>query len=243
MTSQPKSLKALKALATVQPTAEARNVGMLARRATKLAKASGLGLARLDQGVIELAMAAIAEADRKLQQQRERIEYLESLSVTDELTQIKNRRGFMTDLQRALAESKRNGNGGVLLMIDLDGFKAINDTHGHAAGDEVLIHAAGVLNGHIRPSDTVARLGGDEFVVLMPETTAERGFARARDLAKLLNAQFVSWQGTLLPLQASVGVAQYRPGQRAEELLQDADAGLYRDKCNKPNRRQGITSH
>src|SRR5258708_38522779 len=105
----------------------------------------------------------MAEGARKLQQQRGRMEYRESLSVTDELTQIKNRRGFMTDLQRALAESKRNGNGGVLLMIDLDGFKAINDTHGHAAGDEVLIHAAGVLNGHIRPSDTVARLGGDEF--------------------------------------------------------------------------------
>ncbi|MBI1774851.1 MAG: GGDEF domain-containing protein [Proteobacteria bacterium] len=220
-----------------------RNIGLLARRATQLAEASGLALARLDEGVIQLALRAIEEAERKLEQQRQRIDYLESLSVTDELTQIKNRRGFMIELKRALAESKRSGKGGVLLMIDLDGFKAINDIHGHAAGDEVLAHAAAMLNGHVRPSDCVARLGGDEFAVLMPETTAERGFTRARDLSKLLNGQLIAWQGTVLPLQASIGVAAYRPGQRPDELLQDADAGLYRDKRKKPSRQRRIAGH
>jgi diguanylate cyclase (GGDEF)-like protein len=239
MTMQPKRLKPLEALAVAGTSPDLpRNVAVLARRAAKLAQASGLGLAKLDQRVIKMALDAIAEADRKLQAQSQRILYLESLSVTDELTQIKNRRGFMGELKRALAEAKRSGKGGVLLMIDLDGFKAINDSYGHAAGDEVLVHAAAVLNGHVRPTDTVARLGGDEFAVLMPATTLERGGDRARDLSKLLNEQIVSWQGRLLPLRASIGVAPYRAGQRADELLQDADAGLYRDKQSKSNRRR-----
>jgi diguanylate cyclase (GGDEF)-like protein len=237
MSSTVKRLKPLAAVAGAPVAAEAsKAIGLLAQRAAQLQQASGLNLARLDQRTIKMALAAIAEADRKIQEQRERISYLESLSVTDELTQIKNRRGFMDELKRALAEAKRSSKGGVLLMIDLDGFKAINDTYGHAAGDEMLVHAAAALNGHVRPSDTVARLGGDEFAVLMPETAPERGVARSLEISKLLNQQLISWQGTVLPLKASVGVAHYRPGQRPDELLQDADAGLYRSKRGKVRR-------
>ncbi|MBM3548050.1 MAG: GGDEF domain-containing protein [Alphaproteobacteria bacterium] len=200
-----------------------------------MAKASGLAIAQIDQRVLDLALAAVAEAERRLQIQRERIAYLESLSVTDELTQVRNRRGFHGELTRALAEAARTDKGGVVLLIDLDGFKAINDVHGHAAGDFVLQTVASWLDGHVRPGDTVARLGGDEFAVLMPQTGDKNGGARAAELDRQLNRLTARWSGLKLKIRGSVGVAAYDPGDGAEDVLARADRTMYEKK----NRRSG----
>src|SRR5882757_1482875 len=90
------------------------------------------------QGVLDWAMATVAEAEQRLATLQARIEYLESLSVTDELTGLLNRRGFLGQLDRTLATARRGGPHGVLMICDLDGFKAINDRYGHLVGDEVL---------------------------------------------------------------------------------------------------------
>src|SRR5260370_29688258 len=119
------------------------------------------------QVVLDWAMATVAEAEERLATLQTRIEYLEGLSVTDELTGLLNRRGFLAQLDRALASARRGGPHGVLMICDLDGFKQINDRHGHLAGDEVLCQVGGLLARHVRRSDTVARLAGDEFAILL----------------------------------------------------------------------------
>ena len=206
---------------------------LAAERLAQMAEASGMALAQIDQRVLDLALAAVAEAEQRLQVQQQRIDYLESLSVTDELTRVRNRRGFHAELERALADSSRSGRGGVVLLIDLDGFKAVNDTHGHAAGDFVLQTVAGWLDAQVRPGDTVARLGGDEFAVLMPATDAEHGRARAAQLDRRLNQLVARWGRRPLPVRASVGIALFQPKDSADEMLARADATMYEKKRNR----------
>lgn len=202
----------------------------LAERFALLAEANGLALGQIDPRVLELALSAVAEAERRLEVQSQRIAFLESLSVTDELTQVRNRRGFQGELERALAESNRTKKGGVVLLIDLDGFKAINDTHGHAAGDFVLQTVAGWLDGHVRPGDTVARIGGDEFVVLMPQAGSDIGSARAAELDRQLNKLTARWGGRQIKIRGSVGLAGYAPGDDAEAVVARADQTMYEKK-------------
>jgi diguanylate cyclase (GGDEF)-like protein len=218
------------ALALATPANLDAGLPVLAERFAVLAEANGVTLAKIDRRVRDLALAAVAEAERRMEAQRERIAQLESLSVTDELTQVRNRRGFLIELQRALAEAARTRKGGVVLIIDLDGFKAINDTHGHAAGDYVLQTVAGWLDGHVRPGDTVARLGGDEFAVLMPGTGATDGATRAAELDRQLNRLSVRWGRRQLKIRGSVGVAPYAPGDSAEDALSRADITMYERK-------------
>ena len=174
---------------------------------------------------LKLALVAMTEAQKRIERQQARISELESLSVTDELTGAMNRRGFDMQLRKSLAHKKRHSEdtdearGGVVLMIDLDRFKAINDTYGHAAGDELLRLVASVLTRDVRASDTVARLGGDEFAVLMPDLDAEDGLTRARRLEKRLNATRLSWGELVLPVSASVGAVSYRPQDRPAEFV------------------------
>jgi len=202
----------------------------LSDRFARLAEASGVALAQIDRRVLDLALAAVAEAEERMQAQTQRITYLESLSVTDELTRVRNRRGFTSDLERALADAERTGKGGVVLLIDLDGFKAINDTHGHPAGDFVLQTVAGWLDGHVRPGDTVARLGGDEFAVLMPTIDPETSRARAGDVDFGLNQLTARWSRRQIRIRGSVGIAVYAPGDNADAVLARADLTMYEKK-------------
>lgn len=222
------------ALAPLEPSEPATAV--LAERFATMAEASGLALAQIDQRVLDMALAAVAEAERRLAAQRERIAYLESLSVTDELTQVRNRRGFQGELMRALAEAVRTQKGGVVLLIDLDGFKAVNDIHGHAAGDFVLQTVAGWLDGQVRPGDTVARLGGDEFAVLMPQAGPDNGSARAAELDRQLNRLTARWGRRQLEIRGSVGIAPYLPGDGAEDVLARADRTMYEKKRSRGGR-------
>lgn len=224
-----------------QPSSASDDVGLagepiLAQRFALMAEASGLALGQIDKRILDLALAAVAEADQRMEAQRQRIAYLESLSVTDELTRVRNRRGFQGELERALAESGRTGKGGVVLLIDLDGFKAINDTHGHAAGDFVLQTVAGWLDGHVRNGDTVARLGGDEFAVLMPGSGVDSGYARAEELDRQLNCLSGRWGRRQIKIRGSVGVATYAPGDSADDIIARADITMYEKKKNRPNR-------
>jgi diguanylate cyclase (GGDEF)-like protein len=181
-------------------------------------------------------MSAVQRAQQVIDRQQKRIAYLESLSVTDELTGAANRRGFKVELRKSLAEAKRTGRGGVLVMIDLDRFKQINDRFGHAAGDAVLGMVAGVLQGYVRRSDTVARLGGDEFAVIMPETSPDQGRLRAGELDRLLNGLIVPYDGHAIPVHGSVGLEIYKPGAREADVTDSADRKMYRTKQAKQPR-------
>ena len=176
------------------------------------------------------ALSAAIEAELRMAEQLERIDYLERLAISDELTGLLNRRGFEDALGRTLAAARRYGEHGVLVYIDLDGFKAINDTHGHAAGDAALRHIAEKLSDSVRPTDFVARLGGDEFAVMLTRTTWDDGLKRAEALDMLVNGTSFTWQGQIITLQASLGIQTYGPKDDGHELLNRADEAMYRAK-------------
>lgn len=180
--------------------------------------------------ITESALAAALEADHAVVCHLERIAFLEQLCGTDALTGVLNRRGFEAEMERALAAAKRYGEGGVLLYVDLDGFKPINDHHGHAAGDAVLVHVSGLLRDHVRGSDIVGRLGGDEFAVLLTRTSWDDGIARAMSLEDVVNRSSVIWQGAAIPVRASFGYKAYGANDRVARLLAAADAAMYVSK-------------
>lgn len=150
----------------------------------------------------------------------------------DPLTKLANRALFLDHLERALAFGARYARKTGILFVDLDGFKGINDTLGHARGDHLLQLVAQRLQGCVRRSDSVARLGGDEFVVLLPDVTSRRDVAHVRDTILTCLAEPVVIDGLdAAGIEASVGGAMSPlDGASAEELLDAADAAMYREK-------------
>ena len=122
--------------------------------------------------MIGIALAALLGALIMVWSRNERMQELEREAGQDPLTGLKNRRRFEEDLRAAMARARREGTTGAMLMLDLDHFKQVNDTHGHLAGDQVIEEVADVLRQRSRESDVLARLGGDEFAVVLPRCSA-----------------------------------------------------------------------
>ena len=156
---------------------------------------------------------------------------LQDQATIDALTGLVNRRVFDGALEDALARPVPGGT--ALVLIDVDAFKSINDSHGHPVGDDVLVHLAGLLRGHVRADDAVlSRLGGDELALLLPGTPVAVAARRAEELLDVVRSTpFVLSDGTALALSISVGVAHatgWSEGLRA--LYAQADAALYEAK-------------
>ena len=150
------------------------------------------------------------------------------LAYYDELTGLPNRSLLFDRFNQALARAKRQGKPIALLLLDLDGFKAINDRLGHAAGDKLLQQVAGRLQACIRSSDTACRYGGDEFVLLLPEAEDEkRAWEVARKVhARLAETYFVD--GHTITVRASIGIAvSAAAGVSRQELIKQADMAMY----------------
>jgi diguanylate cyclase (GGDEF)-like protein len=146
----------------------------------------------------------------------------------DLLTGLPNRAQFIEELDRAVARARRAESQFGLCFIDLDGFKQVNDLHGHAAGDEVLRVTAARLREELRQSDFVARLGGDEFVVLLPGKSSPAGLARAGNKMLHSIAQPIGFEGRQLHVQGSIGIALYpEDSTEARHLVEQADAAMY----------------
>jgi diguanylate cyclase (GGDEF)-like protein len=152
----------------------------------------------------------------------------ERLARVDPTTGAANRRAFLEDVEAEMARAARYGKPFTVGILDLDNFKAINDTRGHAAGDDALRAVVEVLHQHLRAVDVVARLGGDEFGVILPET-AEEGAAFA--FAKLQDGFAAAMRAGGWPLNFSAGVIVYNePPRTVSEALKDADDLMYRAK-------------
>jgi diguanylate cyclase (GGDEF)-like protein len=154
------------------------------------------------------------------------------LAVRDDLTGAANRRQFLERARQECARSARSGAPLAFVCLDLDGFKPINDGHGHAAGDLCLQRFAAIAAARLREPDVFARLGGDEFAILLPDTTAEEAALVAEDILAAVRSTPVAWRGTALALTASAGAAAWTPdvGRDAAELLARADHALYHSK-------------
>jgi diguanylate cyclase (GGDEF)-like protein/PAS domain S-box-containing protein len=179
------------------------------------------------------AVTGVHVMTQDITQTRQRLQELARLSQLDHLTQLVNRKGFDARLEAALAADRPGDSLLALLFVDLDGFKPINDTHGHAAGDAVLVAFGKRVSRLVRADDLVARLGGDEFAVLLPVITdvsvAERVAASIVDLAQ---RPFAIDGGPTVQAGASVGVVCLPQGQAcsAQALCQSADSALYAAK-------------
>ena len=195
----------------------------IAKDAPQILGVSGLQL-------LDDLLTAAAEAEQTLALQRARIRYLESLSVTDEMTGLLNRRGFEMELSRALSRARRMDESGLLLMCDLNHFKAINDTYGHPAGDAILRAVGKLLKRNTRESDYVARVGGDEFAIIMTHAALHQSEQLADKLAALINGLTVPWQGTQLPVSAGFGIVTSDRQSQADTLLFLVDQNLYKNK-------------
>lgn len=163
-------------------------------------------------------------------------ETLRRLALHDALTGLPNRALLEDRIEQTRQAALRKQTGFSLLFMDLDGFKAVNDAHGHAVGDLLLVQVASRVRGIIGADDTVARLGGDEFVVLMPNGSPDDAAALAAVIVNLI-AQPFTIQGYELRLSTSIGIAIYpQNGQTSHSLLVNADAAMYHSKDMGRNR-------
>ncbi len=181
--------------------------------------------------VIEpLALVGITITVFVLHKSRERArEELRELATRDPLTGVLNRRALQTRLDEASATLSRYGTPFAVAYIDLDGFKAVNDEHGHDLGDTVLVQAAQRIEEATRATDHVGRIGGDEFAVLLPNSGGEHGpEAAARRTVDALRQPFVA-DGVTIHISASMGVVVASPGDKrtSAELLTAADRAMY----------------
>jgi diguanylate cyclase (GGDEF)-like protein len=161
-----------------------------------------------------------------------RVQRAEALSVTDDLTQLYNSRYLSQVLRRETKRASRSGRPLSLLFIDLDGFKSINDSHGHLYGSRALVEAAAVIRQSARETDVVARFGGDEFALILPDTGSDGAAAvgeRIRD--RIDEFRFLTSNGLNIHLTVSVGVASLPDvAASAEGLIQAADEAMYHVK-------------
>jgi diguanylate cyclase (GGDEF)-like protein/PAS domain S-box-containing protein/putative nucleotidyltransferase with HDIG domain len=174
------------------------------------------------------AHVRLLDANARLESANQR---LEELATTDALTGLWNRRRFLEVLERECARAARTGRGLAVAMLDVDHFKAVNDTHGHAFGDRVLAEVAAVLKAEARETDTVARYGGEEFVILMPETSAEQAVVAAERIRRRIAAQPVADGKRSVDVTVSLGIRSATGEEAAAEtVVRLADEALYAAK-------------
>jgi len=181
-------------------------------------------------GVTALVLSLVGWVTRRY------LRHIETLTLRDPLTGLLNRRGFTLLAEQALLESRREGLHSCVMMIDLDHFKAINDSSGHLGGDAVLVAFAGCLKATLRASDIVSRWGGEEFIVVLKGAT----LATAKTLAEKIRVQAqlcqVEHGGGRLFFTVSIGLAQGQGGEALEGIVDRADRALYLAKGNGRNR-------
>ncbi len=190
------------------------------------AVAAAVPSAEIDPREIDRLKAELAAA-------RMQITELEARADIDPLLDILNRRGFERELARSLAYVKRYGTDAVLLYIDLDDFKAVNDNHGHAAGDELLKAVTAALMSQVRASDVLGRLGGDEFAAVLWNMSVTHAASKARALEEIVAGAAVMRGAAKLAVGASTGLVALSPLDTPAQAIDAADRAMYVRKREK----------
>lgn len=188
--------------------------------------------ARID---IDTDIVEIRQIEEAFNQKNARLksayESLETVSVTDRLTGLYNRNKLAEALGEEISRHRRYGTCFSLVMMDLDGFKQINDCYGHDAGDKALVVFADLIRNHLRPTDTAVRLGGDEFLVLLSHTDKEHAKRYIKSIRDEVDGHIVEHNGHRFALASSIGLASCQEdGAESELLLSVADQSMYSNK-------------
>ncbi len=184
---------------------------------------------RVRDAILKL-MSEMDGVRRELMDTRTRLEAVERAADQDQLVPLFNRRAFVRELSRLIGFAARYGTPASLVYFDLDGFKSVNDTYSHAAGDAVLSHFSETLLAHVRDTDVVARLGGDEFGVILSHTREDKAHKKAASLADVLAASPAHWNGRTIAVGFSYGAFELEPGDSAESAMARADEAMYANK-------------
>ena len=215
-----------------------------ARRSGKAVREQTIGISHPDGGLRWLSVSATpmgpaarpAAAVLTFRDVTERRDYeaeLHRLAEVDELTGLPNRRAFLAVLAEHLASRRREDSRGALLVLDLDRFKELNDTLGHAVGDRVLVHAASAMEERLRATDYLGRLAGDEFAVLLPRATEQEAERVAESLGDRLRQEALPTLRGVSQVSASIGVVPLSgaAGASVDRALQNADDAMYAAKA------------
>jgi diguanylate cyclase (GGDEF)-like protein len=166
-----------------------------------------------------------------LDEMRARVEELERLADTDTLTPLPNRRVFVREVERVSRQVARYGTPAAVMFVDVNALKAINDAHGHQAGDAALIHVAAILKREVRATDVVARIGGDEFGLLLDHLDEDAAAAKAASLVAVLAGEPLDVGTRQLGVGLSVGLTMIRKDDSVDAILARADADMYAAKA------------
>ncbi len=175
----------------------------------------------------------ITDLRRQIEGLRKNLDEAESMADHDPLVPLFNRRAFMRELSRLLSFARRYGLEASLIYFDLDGFKAVNDKHGHAAGDKLLCAVSETLTQHTRESDILGRLGGDEFVAVLTSVDPETGRQKAEQLASSIREIEVTFEGATFGVGVSYGIADLNPEVTPDDHVARADEAMYADKVRR----------
>jgi diguanylate cyclase len=185
---------------------------------------------------MEGARQDVEKAEARIQTLEQQLVHMGELVREDQLTGSLNRRGMDESLEREIINAERHETPLCIALLDLDDFKRINDTHGHATGDEVLVHMVKVIRETLRKLDVIARFGGEEFLVLMPETEPQDAVQIITRVQRELTKRIFMHESQRLLITFSAGVAEHYTGENQAQLLKRADVALYKAKHAGKNR-------
>lgn len=166
-----------------------------------------------------------------LDEMRARVDDLERLADSDTLTPLPNRRVFVREVERVARHVARYGTPAAVMFVDVNALKAINDAHGHQAGDAALIHVAAILTRELRATDVVARIGGDEFGLLLDHLDDDAAAAKAASLVSVLASEPLDLGARQLAVGLSIGLTMIRKDDSVDAILARADAEMYAAKA------------
>lgn len=182
------------------------------------------------RAAIQTLLDELEQLRREVGQLKGRIQEAEDLADRDPLTPLLNRRGFLRELNRVRTFAERYGSAASLVYFDLDGFKAINDQYGHAAGDAALQAVAKRLQANVRESDVLGRMGGDEFALILVQADKAKAEDKAAALAEAMEREPLTFAGLTARIRLSYGVRELAIGAEPEALIADADAAMFTAK-------------
>jgi len=188
------------------------------------------------QQIMLAAQKEVKEAEVRIKELEDKLTQMSELVREDQLTGSLNRRGMDDIFEREADRADRRGTALCIAMLDLDNFKKLNDTHGHAAGDEALIHVVRIVKQTLRSIDVIARYGGEEFLIVMPETSLEEAAKAMTRVQRELTTHFFTANDQRLFITFSAGVALRAPHEAQESVVKRADKAMYEAKKTGKNR-------